>query len=131
MPAGTSRLRLTVMASHTAAELRTAARVLGEAARKLGLNPEAMAPGLVERQLELERERALISRPSPSASPYEREGEVLSAAPAAADLPFERRPVRPRAGRRACRGAAEAEAPAPPASAPFDFEREFSGARAA
>ena len=42
VPAGTSRLRLTAMASHTPAELRQAARVLGEAARKLGLDPAAM-----------------------------------------------------------------------------------------
>ncbi len=35
---GTSRLRLTVMASHTAEELRDAARVIGEAARELGLS---------------------------------------------------------------------------------------------
>jgi 8-amino-7-oxononanoate synthase len=42
VPAGTSRLRLTAMASHTPAELRRAARVLGEVARKLGLDPAAM-----------------------------------------------------------------------------------------
>jgi glycine C-acetyltransferase/8-amino-7-oxononanoate synthase len=34
---GTSRLRLAVMASHTADELRNAARVIGEASRELGL----------------------------------------------------------------------------------------------
>ncbi len=39
VPAGTSRLRLTAMASHTPAELRRAARVLGEVARKQGLDP--------------------------------------------------------------------------------------------
>ncbi len=37
VPVNTSRLRLTVMASHREAELRTAARVLGEAARAAGL----------------------------------------------------------------------------------------------
>jgi glycine C-acetyltransferase/8-amino-7-oxononanoate synthase len=41
VPAGTSRLRLAVMASHTAAELRDAARVLGDAARANGLRPAA------------------------------------------------------------------------------------------
>ncbi|HEY2768347.1 MAG TPA: 8-amino-7-oxononanoate synthase [Solirubrobacteraceae bacterium] len=39
VPAGTSRLRLTAMASHTEAELRQAACVLGVVARKLGLDP--------------------------------------------------------------------------------------------
>ena len=39
---GTSRLRLTVMATHTAEELRGAARVLGEAARELGLDLAAI-----------------------------------------------------------------------------------------
>ncbi len=38
VPAGSARLRLTAMASHTPAELRRAARVLGEAARALGLD---------------------------------------------------------------------------------------------
>ncbi len=44
VPAGTSRLRLTAMASHTPAELRRAALVLGEAARASGLDPATMAP---------------------------------------------------------------------------------------
>jgi glycine C-acetyltransferase/8-amino-7-oxononanoate synthase len=35
VPAGTSRLRLAVMASHSKAELRSAARTLGEVARPL------------------------------------------------------------------------------------------------
>lgn len=42
VPAGTSRLRLAAMASHTPAELRMAARTLGEAARAVGLDPRAM-----------------------------------------------------------------------------------------
>jgi 8-amino-7-oxononanoate synthase len=45
VPAGTARLRLTAMASHTPSELRRAARVLGEAARAQGLEPtELPAP---------------------------------------------------------------------------------------
>ncbi len=45
VPAGTARLRLTAMASHTPAELRRAARTLGEAARAHGLEPaELPAP---------------------------------------------------------------------------------------
>jgi 8-amino-7-oxononanoate synthase len=39
VPAGTSRLRLAAMASHTASDMRMAASVLGEAARRLGLDP--------------------------------------------------------------------------------------------
>jgi 8-amino-7-oxononanoate synthase len=41
VPVNTSRLRLAVMASHREAELRTAAGVLGEAARSAGLQPAA------------------------------------------------------------------------------------------
>jgi 8-amino-7-oxononanoate synthase len=45
VPAGTARLRLTAMATHTPAELRRAARALGEAARAVGLEPaELLAP---------------------------------------------------------------------------------------
>ena len=40
VPEGTSRLRLTVMASHRADELQAAAAVIGGAARELGLIPE-------------------------------------------------------------------------------------------
>jgi 8-amino-7-oxononanoate synthase len=41
VPAGTSRLRLAVMASHREEELRAAARTLGEAARRAGVVPTA------------------------------------------------------------------------------------------
>ena len=47
VPDGTSRLRLTVMASHRADELQAAAAVIGEAARALGL--------IAERRSELRR----------------------------------------------------------------------------
>jgi 8-amino-7-oxononanoate synthase len=43
VPAGTSRLRLAAMASHTAGELRQAARTLARAARKAGIEPGEMA----------------------------------------------------------------------------------------
>ena len=42
VPAGSARLRLTAMATHTPAELRRAARALREAARALGLDPAAI-----------------------------------------------------------------------------------------
>jgi len=41
VPEGTSRLRLTVMANHRADELQTAARVIGKAARELGVDRRA------------------------------------------------------------------------------------------
>ena len=44
VPAGTSRLRLAVMASHTRAELREAAQVLGRAAMRAGFRPGTGLP---------------------------------------------------------------------------------------
>jgi glycine C-acetyltransferase/8-amino-7-oxononanoate synthase len=43
VPPETSRLRLSVMASHGAAELREAARALAEAAREAGVEPRALS----------------------------------------------------------------------------------------
>jgi glycine C-acetyltransferase/8-amino-7-oxononanoate synthase len=45
VPAMTSRLRLAVMASHREDELRTAARILAQAARSAGLQPRAQPVG--------------------------------------------------------------------------------------
>jgi glycine C-acetyltransferase/8-amino-7-oxononanoate synthase len=42
VPAGTSRLRLTAMASHTPGELRRAAGILADAARRIGVDPHDM-----------------------------------------------------------------------------------------
>jgi glycine C-acetyltransferase/8-amino-7-oxononanoate synthase len=42
VPVGTSRLRLAVMASHTATELRQAATALADAAREMGLDPATL-----------------------------------------------------------------------------------------
>jgi glycine C-acetyltransferase/8-amino-7-oxononanoate synthase len=44
VPEGTSRLRLTVMASHTRSELREAAQVLGRAALRAGVRPATTVP---------------------------------------------------------------------------------------
>ena len=44
VPEGTSRLRLAVMASHTRAELRDAARVLAQAALRDGFRPASSVP---------------------------------------------------------------------------------------
>jgi glycine C-acetyltransferase/8-amino-7-oxononanoate synthase len=46
VPEGTSRLRLSVMANHRADELLAAARVIGRAARELGIVEEAPARGV-------------------------------------------------------------------------------------
>jgi glycine C-acetyltransferase/8-amino-7-oxononanoate synthase len=50
VPEGTSRLRLAVMASHTKAELRDAARVLGRAAMRAGFRPDAGLPVVAAQQ---------------------------------------------------------------------------------
>lgn len=42
VPAGTSRLRLAAMASHTAVELRDAAKALADSARAVGLDPATL-----------------------------------------------------------------------------------------
>jgi glycine C-acetyltransferase/8-amino-7-oxononanoate synthase len=84
VPAGTSRLRLTAMASHTPGELRQAAKTLGGAARRLGLEPEEMlapAPDPIEEIQEIET--ALVRAERLSAV-----GEESGAAP----FDFEREP---------------------------------------
>jgi 8-amino-7-oxononanoate synthase len=50
VPAGSSRLRLTAMASHTASELEMAAEVFGDAARAIGIDPASLQTALPERQ---------------------------------------------------------------------------------
>ena len=89
VPAGTSRLRLTAMASHTASELQMAARVLGDAARELGLEPASLTPALAERETAFDdassassrtpscrvRARAVLERRSPVPFDLERDGD--------------------------------------------------------
>jgi glycine C-acetyltransferase/8-amino-7-oxononanoate synthase len=48
VPAGTARLRLAAMSSHTVSELRMAAGALGDAARAIGLDPARFGPSLAE-----------------------------------------------------------------------------------
>ena len=50
VPEGTSRLRLAVMASHTRAELREAARVLARAALRAGFRPGDGVPAVAARE---------------------------------------------------------------------------------
>ena len=92
---GTSRLRLTTMASHTASDLEMAASVLGDATRRLGLDPASIA--------------------SPSAEPVQ----------PTADNPMSEHAEMARIMHERSYGSERA------APAPFDIEREPSGARAA
>lgn len=117
--AGTSRLRLTAMASHTASELRMAAHVFGEAARKLGLDPAAMAAPLAEQQV----------------AAREREAARARLATIEAERPFDMEPASEEALFDVEREEAVEQPSTPPAAerpnAPFDLERELSSARAA
>jgi glycine C-acetyltransferase/8-amino-7-oxononanoate synthase len=137
VPGGTSRLRLTVMASHTHSELELAAGVFGAAARRLGLAPEAMIAPPVERQESAAQLQAAgmssdygVEYFSSAPFDLERDGDLpeVAAAPAS----WSQEPFVPERER----GAAEPDAaPAGTAAArlnaPFDLERELSGARAA
>lgn len=113
---GTSRLRLTAMASHTAAELQLTASVFGTAARKLGLEPSAMTPPLPERRTAV-AELSEIEASEVTVFAHERFDEQPYAAP----FDLERDHGAPLA-------ATDTRAQA---HAPFDFERETSSARAA
>jgi 8-amino-7-oxononanoate synthase len=104
VPVGTSRLRLTAMASHTASELELAAGVFGKVAREVGVEPSEMAPPLLERAVEIE------------------ELEVVEAEIAQVD--FARM-----TSASLFDADSEGASPAPPA--PFDLERELQGVRAA
>ncbi len=131
VPEGTSRLRLTTMASHTPGELREAARTLAEAARRVGVDPgQVTAPPTAEPLQEIQEiETALVraerlsgaarieSQPGGTA-PFDFEVESSGDAPKA-------QPLVAGEGRRA-----GLEEPAPQGvGAPtelFDFERESS-----
>jgi 8-amino-7-oxononanoate synthase len=116
---GTSRLRLAVMASHTAAELRTAARVFAETARARGLDPAAMGPPLVEHEeetFELPVGEHPMEEPygAPAITARRGRGTLFDGESGAGD-----------------REGGPASASVTRADAPFDFEREASAARAA
>jgi 8-amino-7-oxononanoate synthase len=122
VPAGTSRLRLAAMASHTAAELRTAARALAEAARELGLEPAAIGEPALEHD-------------SPASVPEVEEQAYVAAsagrssrddAPFDVERDFERQPAA------SLDFGSDEELPAPVPvrevlrpHAPFDIEREL------
>ena len=128
VPAGTSRLRLTAMASHTASELQMAARVLGRAARELGLEPASMetaSPELASPEPEEAEFAPAEFAPADFAS---RPGSPEPAFPEPVsgewDVATEELEIEIDDGR-----------PAPVAlsgpSSPFDIERETASARAA
>jgi 8-amino-7-oxononanoate synthase len=139
VPAGTSRLRLTAMASHTAAELRMAARVLGDVARETGLDVAGIGAPLLQR-------RVADVEPMPAQpDPYLPETEPFFPAPepSSADLEREIASAELSAGRERLAAAVrsrsrvpfdaellagETEDPVPArataAEAPFDIERE-------
>ena len=116
--AGSSRLRLTAMASHTASELQMAAGVFGDVAREVGLEPESMAAPLPERQAAIdERERA-----DAELAVFAHERSYGDAESATAPFDLERDEDGPRAP-------VPAQAPVPALAgprAPFDLERELA-----
>jgi glycine C-acetyltransferase/8-amino-7-oxononanoate synthase len=149
--AGTSRLRLATMASHTAAELRRAAEVLGEVARGIGLDPAEVGPPLTERRVPEAEPFASDLEPSlPDAEPFmgdlepfiaELESHVATAELDAgrerlaaavrsrSRVPFDAERVTPEPVGEGPEAAAQAGAGRP--SAPFDIERETAVPRAA
>jgi 8-amino-7-oxononanoate synthase len=80
VPAGSARLRLTAMASHTPAELRRAARALAAAARGLGLEPASIGAAAAGGEVEAEVEEVAPTTASASRAPFDVEREGLRAA---------------------------------------------------
>lgn len=115
--AGTARLRLTVMASHTHSELELAAGIFAQAARAAGIEPSSLQTAAEERvELPVHGTRASAYGADylPSA-PFDLERD--------AEIPAEPHPAEV--------VAAQAERESGARGAPFDFERELPGARAA
>jgi aspartate aminotransferase-like enzyme len=122
--AGSSRLRLTAMASHTASELQMAAAVFGDTARELGLEPASLAPALAERESATEpAEEREMAYTELTAFAHERSHVEMESAPAPFDL------------ERDGDGDGHGEETRVPVLAepdgPFDLERELQSARAA
>ena len=138
VPAGTSRMRLTAMASHAASELSMAAQALGAAARAIGLDPAAIGPPLLERRVsEVEPSIPALEPLSLDTEPFfpglEAELEDVGPDPGRARLaaaarsrsaPFDLEYVEPAAH-------SPAQALAGESHAPFDIERETNVSRAA
>ena len=122
VPGGTSRLRLTVMASHTAAELRMAARVFAEVARGIGLDPAEFGPPLLEQELVDRKVRFEASSTMPPGIPGH--------APLA-PFDLEQSAEQPEAAPALVEGEAGAPVPDVASGVLFDAERETSIVRAA
>jgi 8-amino-7-oxononanoate synthase len=123
VPSGTSRLRLTTMASHTTSELEMAASVFGKVARDLGIEPATMTLPLLERATAIEElETAEAEVAEIEIARLAREPLFDAEAPPAGpfDLDAERTPAVP----------FDVDADGAP-TAPFDVERELQGVRAA
>jgi hypothetical protein len=113
VPAGTSRLRLTAMASHTPTELRMAAEVFADAARRVGLEPSSFlspAPDSAEEIEEVETALARAERLARGAAVHQDAGPPSEGEHGRPSLADELQAV---------------------TSAPFDFERDSSPAQAA
>ncbi len=121
VPAGTARLRLTAMASHTPAELRRAARVLAEAARAQGLEPAELPPPDAPRRAGSDPERGEPAEEVEEAPDEHRLG-ARARGLVTASAPFDvEHATEPLATPRSSNGP----------HAPFDIEREDSLTRAA
>jgi 8-amino-7-oxononanoate synthase len=124
VPAGTSRLRLAAMASHTAADMAAAAGVLARAARKLALDPAEIGPPLRRSSL---AEHADDAHQDAEAAAFQAHTHRLAHA---TSLQRERDPhasERPSAPFDGEQGRDRSEQP----SAPFDHEADGEFARAA
>ena len=148
VPPGTSRLRITAMASHTATELRRAAEIFGAAARRLGLEPSEMTSPHSQPEPEIDEVETALARAERIATEHEvhveargtatqargrrRQPSGSEEASGAAPFDFEQPAEEPDAEARAA-----AEQPTAPlemdadeqreqAGAPFDFEREIA-----
>jgi len=142
VPAESSRLRLAAMASHTPAELQTAARALGEAARAIGLDPVEIGPPLTEREIPALEPVHTESEPEPFIPELESDA-AIAALEAELDAGRERLAAAVRSRSPSPFDAehmADEPAPSPAivaaegsveARAPFDFERETAAPRAA
>jgi hypothetical protein len=142
VPAGTSRLRLAAMASHTPAELQTAAGALGESARAIGLDPADIGPPVTEREIptlepvlaepelepfipELEPDAAIAALEAELDAGRER---LAAAVRSRSPSPFDAERMSDTPVPRASPSSVE---PSVEPSAPFDFERETAAPRAA
>jgi 8-amino-7-oxononanoate synthase len=129
--AGSSRLRLTAMASHTASELEMAASVFGEAARAIDLDPRSLTPALTERETVADEHELAYMELSVELSAVTpgRIDATGSATPFDVDVDWPSAPSKPSV---APESSAASEPSVPSGSSvPFDFEAELDSVRAA